>query len=147
MFIRFFPKVPSMPSKKRRFGLFDDLFDSFFSDFEEMFNGISRGGYSISVYTTPEGTIVEATVSDDVDVKEFRKSLEAKYPNAKIIIKGGKQSKKIERIDEKPEKKVTITLSDNKEENVKEEKEHQQKTPSILDLMYGKKKVFIEKED
>ncbi len=136
-----------MGSKKRRFGLFDDLFESFFSDFEEMFNGFSGGGYSISVYTTPEGTIVEATVSDDVDVEEFRKSLEARYPNAKIIIKGGKQAKRIERVSEKFEKKVTIALSDNEETDVKGEKEHKQKTPSILDLMYGKKRLFIERED
>ena len=133
--------------RKKRFGFFDDIFSDFFGDFDEIFGdmGGMGGGYSISVMQTPEGTIVEATISDDVDVEEFRKQLEQKYPGAKIIIKGGRSGKKIERISEEKgegEKKVTITLKDEEGETGEESE------PSILDLMSGnKRKPFIKREE
>jgi len=136
-----------MKKKRRRFGFFDDIFESFFEQFEEIFSedslGLS-GGYSISVYQTPEGTIVEAQLSDDVDAEEFRKILEEKYPGAKIIIKGGKKSKLIERVKEE-EKKVTIKLTD--EEEKKEKRELPEKDELSRLLGGGKRRVFIRRDE
>ncbi|MGQ4892174.1 MAG: hypothetical protein ACP6IP_06760 [Candidatus Njordarchaeia archaeon] len=139
-----------MSSKRRkRFSLFDDIFEDFFSDFDDLFGNIGgmTGGYSISVMQTPEGTVVQATIGDDVDPEEFRKQLEQRYPGAKIIIRGGKSIKKIERVSEEKEeeKKVTITLED---EGEKIESKEAGSEPSILDLMSGgRKKPFIKREE
>ena len=136
-----------MRKKKRGFGFFDDIFESFFEEFEDFFSedslGLS-GGYSISVYQTPEGTIVEAQLSDDMDAEEFRKILEEKYPGAKIIIKGGKKSKLIERVREE-EKKVTIKLMD---EGEKEEKRELSERDELSRLLGGGKRgVFIRRDE
>jgi len=130
--------------KRKRRSIFDSFFGDFFEEFETMFDeiGAMGGGYSISVTTTPEGTIVHAKISDDVDADEFKRMLQQRYPGAKIIIEGGKKGKLIVREEgeeeEKGEKK-TIRLVEEKEER---------KGSSIMDLMYGKRrKPFIQRED
>ncbi len=135
-----------MVKKKRRgFGLFDDIFETFFDEMESIFSDVEgfQGGYSISVTQTPEGTVVQAEIDDSINAEEFRKELERRYPGAKIIIRGGKAGKLIERVPQKEseekENKVTITLKD-EEEKTEEE-------PSILDLIKGKKRPFIVRED
>lgn len=138
-----------MKKKKRRFGFFDDFFDDFFEEFEEIFSqgsGPISGGYSISVYQTPEGTIVEAQVSDDVDVDSFRKMLEEKYPGAKIVIKGGRKGKIIERVKEPEEKKVTIRLVE--EEEKPSEESNVPERDELSDILSGgRRRVFIKREE
>jgi len=99
-----------MPSKKR--SLIDELFgDSFFEDFEKIFEGeIESSGYSISVTQTPEGTKVYAKVGKDTDVNALRRQLEQQYPGAQIEIEGGRplireiSTKLIEEKDEEESK-------------------------------------------
>lgn len=56
------------------------------------FNGLGGGGgYSIRVTQTPEGTVVKARLSDNMECKKVKKKLKRKYPDAKIKIKGGKK--------------------------------------------------------
>jgi len=134
--------------KRRKIGFFDDLFEDFIEEIESFFSqdfgGVS-GGYSVSVYQTPEGTIVEAHISDDADADSFRRILEEQYPEAKIIIKGGKKSKLIKRESETEEKKVTIKLTE-EEETTKESSVSERDELSYL-LSGGKKRVFIEREE
>jgi len=80
--------------KKRR-SIIDEFFGgSFFDEFDEFFERLERegleSGYSIRVTQTPEGTKVYAKVGENVDVGELRRKLQSEYPNAEIVIEGGK---------------------------------------------------------
>ena len=83
-----------MPSRKKK-SFIDSFFTgSIFDEIEEIFERFNdesmRGGYSISVTQTPEGTKVYAKVSGDTDISELRRQLQQQYPNAEIVIEGGK---------------------------------------------------------
>ena len=139
--------------KKRRKSFFDDIFGfSIFDEIDEFFEkafgefgslgeGFS-GSYSISVTYTDEGPVVYAEVSDNINREEFRKMLEKKYPGAKIVIKGGHGEKsKFEVIsrESEGEKRVEIKLGEEEKESREEE--------SIFDMLYGKRRTQIVRED
>lgn len=97
----------SQREKRRGRSLIDEFFGGrFFEDVESLLKDFTedafRGGYSISVIQTPEGTRVKAKVSKDVDANALRKQLERQYPGAKIEIEGGKQEPLIREISTKP---------------------------------------------
>ncbi|RLI37836.1 hypothetical protein DRO55_00315 [Candidatus Bathyarchaeota archaeon] len=80
---------------KRRRSIIDELFGgSLFDEFDELFERFesegSESGYSIRVTQTPEGTKVYAKVGKNVDVGELKRRLQSEYPNAEIVIEGGK---------------------------------------------------------
>lgn len=104
-----------------------------FFDNNEMFGGFSnfrgRGGYSVRVTQTSEGTTVKASLSDQMDREKIRKELEMKYPNAKIEIKGGKKSKKQFKVKER--KKISKKKPSHKEANSKKEKEEKKNTEGV----------------
>lgn len=135
-------------TKRKRRSIFDDWFgSSIFDELEDMFDkafssleGGLTGSYSIQVTYTDKGPVVYAELSDDMDADEFRKMLEQKYPGAKIVIKGGKSSEKFKVVKkEKEEKRVGVPLESDHEEESKEE--------SLFDLLHGKKRTFIKRED
>lgn len=142
-----------MTEKKKRRGIFDDLFgfslfdeiDSMFENLLEGFGEGSSGGYSIQVVYTDEGPVVYAELSDNMDAEQFRKMLEQKYPGAKIVIKGGKQEEKFKVVEKTTEKRVEIKLEETGEENRGEEEEKSEE--SVFDMLYGKRKTFIRRED
>jgi len=111
-----------MPEKEKRISFFDNFFDfgednSFFSD-----NNLQKSGsgYSISVTYDEQGKpIVRAKTYGDVDVSELRKSLEDKYPGAKI-----------EGLDDEP----LIRVVSEKEEG-KEEKKPKKKQKSLIRII------------
>lgn len=138
--------------KKKRIGLFDDIFgSSIFDEFEDFFSDFSgdigsgfSGGYSIQVTYTDEGPVVYAELSDNVDANEFRKMLEQKYPGAKIVIKGGKQEEKFKVVKrEKAGERVEVKLED----SAKQEEEKEEREESLFNMLYGGKKSFIRRED
>ncbi len=142
-----------MNKKKKKRSFFDDIFGfSLFDEIEEIFSegfgdlgeGLSSG-YSIQVTYTDEGPVVYAELSDNMDASEFRKMLEQKYPGAKIVIKGGKQEEKFKVVKrEKADKRVEIKSN---EESEQIEKEKEEKTESLFDMLHGKKRSFIVRED
>lgn len=119
-------------SKRKKKSIFDSFFeDSWFGEWEEMFKkfediGVS-GGYSITVTQTSKGTEVHVKAGEDVDVEDLKRSLEAKYPGAKIFIEGGKKSREI----------VEIKME---EETAKKE---EKKGRDIIDEISPKRKANI----
>ncbi|MEM1545293.1 MAG: hypothetical protein QXY40_00930 [Candidatus Methanomethylicia archaeon] len=92
--------------RKRRKTIFDEFFgESIFKDLENIFEeGFPvRGGYSISIQQVGGKTIVNAKVSEEVDVEQLEKELRRKYPNAQINIEGGKP--RIREVTEEKEEK------------------------------------------
>jgi len=84
-----------MSHKKRKKSIIDKLFKgSLFDETDEMFEQFEKnaikGGYSISVTQTPEGTKVYAKVGKDTDVGELKRRLQQQYPDAQIEIEDGK---------------------------------------------------------
>lgn len=81
-----------MNSKKKKRGIFDDLFGGM----DEMFEKFGAGGggmesgYSVNVTQTPEGTKVHAKAGKGMDASQLRKSLQQQYPNTTIEIEGDK---------------------------------------------------------
>ncbi len=81
-------------SRKKKRSLIEELFGgSFFKEIDDIFAQLDketlRGGYSISVTQTPEGTRVYAKVGKGVNVNDLRRKLQQEYPGAKIEIEGG----------------------------------------------------------
>ena len=94
--------------KKKRHGIFDELFEGSVSDDTSFFKGMSTG-YSVSVVQTPWGTKVKAKVGKDSNVETVRKQLEEQYSNAEIEIEGGGKELLIREIS-------TKTLKQNSED-------------------------------
>lgn len=59
-----------------------------FNDVMDMKGG---GGYSIRITQTPEGKVVKAKLSGNMNRRKVKEKLRKKHPNAKIEIEGGKQ--------------------------------------------------------
>ncbi len=77
--------------RRRRRGLFDEIFDRVEELFEEMgaFRGSSSTMYSISVTYDDYGRpVVRVSVQGDVDRGELERYLREAYPNAKIVWEG-----------------------------------------------------------
>ncbi|MGQ4916030.1 MAG: hypothetical protein ACP6IU_14960 [Candidatus Asgardarchaeia archaeon] len=87
-----------MVKKKRPKSFFDEIFGSFFSDFDSLFEKGFTGssGYSIQVTYTNEGPVVRAKIYGDADKDAIKAQLQQEYPNAKIIIED--ESGKIEEL-------------------------------------------------
>lgn len=139
--------------KKKRKTFFDDFFDEIDRMFERMMEsmsffggeigGFGGGSWSIQITQGPDGkTTVYAELGPDVDRDKFIEYLKKKYPNAKIVVKGGKSKGKFERI--KIEKEET-----------EEREESRQKTGKFFKLFGGEKQreselfkvIKVEKED
>lgn len=103
-------------SRKKRRSLIDELFGgSPFQNFDKVFDEFEKGegrkgGYSISVSQTPQGTRVYAKVGRDTDVNALRRQLQQQYPGAQIEIEGGQplireiSTKPVEEEEEEKEK-------------------------------------------
>jgi hypothetical protein len=92
--------------KRRRRSLFDEFFSPFES-FEGFFSEFSSGsfaeagsGYSINVTQIDGKTKVLVRASKDMDVTELKQHLKEQYPNAEIVVEGGRPL--IEEIKEYP---------------------------------------------
>lgn len=99
-----------MVERKKKKGLFDEIFEDFFREFEAM-EGL--GGYSISVISSGGKTKVHVKADKNTDVRKLREELERMYPGAEITIEGGR----IEEIgpqEEKPRRKSLIEVIDEK---------------------------------
>jgi len=140
-------------TKKRRRTFFDDFFDEIDRMFERMMKSMSffdegigefgGGSWSIQITQDPSGkTTIYAELGPDVDRDKFIEYLKKKYPNAKIVVKGGKSKEKFERI--KIEKEET-----------EEREESRQKTGKFFKLFGDEeqreselfKVIKVEKED
>jgi len=75
--------------KKRR----RSIFDVFEEIFEEPFLDTDlpvRGGYSISITQINGKTTIHVKADRNTNITELKRSLKEQYPNAEIIIEGGK---------------------------------------------------------
>ncbi|MHA1616851.1 MAG: hypothetical protein ACTSX9_06035 [Candidatus Njordarchaeales archaeon] len=144
--------------KKKRRSFFDDIFGGSFFDeidrlFEEAFRDFASmdmggSGYSIEVVYVNGRPVVKARLSEDMDREEFERMLRERYPEAEIIIEGGRE--KIKAIRREPERKrVEITLVDEEKKEVKNKDSvtSEKSKESIFDLIHGRRRVFIKRED
>lgn len=115
----------------------EKVFENSFNGFGGAFGG-KGGGYSIQVTQTPEGTVVNAKLSDNMDRKKMKHQLQQKYPNAKIKIKGGK--KEASRFKIKERKQLKKTRKREKEERKRKKQDKNKKQTSTKE----KKKVELE---
>jgi len=100
-----------MSERKRRrrsiFDVFEEIFEEPFLDTDLPV----RGGYSISITQINGKTTIHVKADKNTNIAELKRSLKEQYPNAEIIIEGGKpmieeiggEEKKI--VEKKEEKK------------------------------------------
>lgn len=74
--------------KKRKsiFDVFEEIFEEPFSD--TVFP--VEGGYSISITQVDGKTRIHVKADRNTNIAELKKSLKQQYPNAEIVIEGGK---------------------------------------------------------
>lgn len=116
-----------MEKRKRKprdiFSIFEEVERLFERDmFEDLNLREIEGGYSISVMQVGNKTTVKVKADKSVDVRKLKEELRRQYPNAEIIIEGGRP-----------------IIEEVTEERVKEEKKEERKETSILNSLYSKK--------
>jgi len=84
--------------RRKKRGFFDDIFEEFermleegfeeFKGFEKLLS--EHGGYTIHIEYKGDKPIIHAKLSGDIDPIKFRKQLKEQYPEAEIVIEGGK---------------------------------------------------------
>lgn len=99
-----------MPRRRRSpFDIFreiDEMFERMFESFPRIELPI-EGSYSMEVYRGPDGrTIIKVQLGPDVDREKVEEELRRRYPDAEIIIEGGRTREKFERIHEEDRVRV-----------------------------------------
>ncbi|NIQ06163.1 MAG: hypothetical protein GWO20_10690 [Candidatus Korarchaeota archaeon] len=122
-----------MDKKKRSW--VEKFFDEQFRGFDSLSD--QGGGYSVQVTQTPEGTVVKAQISGDMDRDKMKRQLERKYPNAKIEIEGGKSQAPV-----KIKKRKKLNIQKDEEEKTGREEEKKK-----VSLNWKDDNVQIEKKD
>ena len=80
--------------KKKRKSVFDQIFGSFFDEFESFLDMPSTGGqtgYSIEVTWRGDQEIVKVKTFGNVDKVALKNEIRRQYPNAKIVFEGEKE--------------------------------------------------------
>ena len=80
--------------KKKRKSVFDQIFGSFFDEFESFLSIPSIGGqtgYSIEVTWQGDQEIVKVKTFGNVDKVALKNEIRRQYPNAKIVFEGEKE--------------------------------------------------------
>ncbi|MHA1609684.1 MAG: hypothetical protein ACTSUJ_06730 [Candidatus Njordarchaeales archaeon] len=151
--------MPRDKDRKKRRSIFDAFFSgSLFDEIEEFFEdvwdefkelGDTEGGYSIEITYVNGRPVVRAKISDNIDREEFERMLKERYPGAEIIIEGGRGEKFKVMKREKEEKRVEITLKNQETIGVEKKTVTEEKKTegSLFDMLYGKRKAFIKRED
>ena len=93
-----------MPRRRRSpfdiFREFDELFEKLWRELPSVDLPI-EGSYSIEMYQGPDGKMtIKVRLGPDADRRKVEEELRRRYPNAEIIVEGGREREKFERVEE-----------------------------------------------